>query len=196
MCFETFKTVTNTTTSQIPTTSTQTTTTLKLLKIVSNLVERQEIGQAIIDDILLDLLNYVYRECSSLAAISTQSASTMAHLKSRPVTALMTPSPFSSSTQASILQYTKELNEIKKATCNFLFQSFQLYFIWEFCARKFETICANYTSSVTDKPNPAEATSPSNELDFSMMNASPAHICDLYEFILDLLTNSVGFVGF
>ena len=46
--------------------SPSTAATLKILKIVSNLVERQEIGQAIIDDILLDLLFYVYRECCSL----------------------------------------------------------------------------------------------------------------------------------
>lgn len=41
--------------------SANTNTTLKIIKIVSNLVERQEIGQSIIDEILLDLLFYIYK---------------------------------------------------------------------------------------------------------------------------------------
>lgn len=181
--------------------SSQTSTTLKLLKIVSNLVERQEIGQAIIDDILLDLLNYVYRECSSLANMNNQSAQNMMNLKHRitgVTTTTTTLSSTSNTTQAAMLQFTKELNEIKKATCNFLFQSFQLYFIWEFCANKFEMVCARYTSSTTTiashaKPGKGDHISPSVEgIDLSMMNnVSPAQLCDLYEFILDLLTNTV-----
>jgi hypothetical protein len=48
------------------TTSPNTDSILKILKIVANLVERAEIGQAIIEDILLDLLVFVYKECLSL----------------------------------------------------------------------------------------------------------------------------------
>ena len=156
------------------------------------MVERQEIGQSIIDDILLDLLNYVYRECCSLSTMSQQSATTMMNLKTR---SMMTITGSAgnmsvSQTHASLLQYAKELNEIKKATCNFLFQSFQLYFIWEFCAKKFELICANY---VNNGGVLADSTTTSATTELNMLNVSPAHICDLYEFILDLLTNSVSF---
>lgn len=176
-----------TTTSNWP--SVQTSTTLKLLKIVSNLVERQEIGQAIINEILLDLLNYVYRECSLLSTLSNQSATTAMHLKSRSAV-MMAMNSTATSTQALLLQYAKELNEIKKATCNFLFQSFQLYFIWEFCAQKFEVICLNYTSRAKAENSPNVEHSDPN-----MINISPAHLCDLYEFILDLLTNTVGYLN-
>lgn len=41
--------------------SANTNATLKIIKIVSNLVERQDIGQSIIDEILLDLLFYIYK---------------------------------------------------------------------------------------------------------------------------------------
>lgn len=68
-------------------------------------------------------------------------------------------------------QFTKEINELKKATSNFLFQSFQLYFIWDFCAAKFEKICARIKT-------PDES------------HISPGQLCDLYEFILDLLNSA------
>lgn len=64
------------------------------------------------------------------------------------------------------------MNELKKATSNFLFQSFQLYFIWDFCANKFEKIC--------------KETAGENR-------ATPGQLCDLYEFILDLLKNAEMF---
>ena len=97
---------------------------LKIIKIVSNLVERQEIGPYIVDDVLLDLLFCIYKECS--------------HLNQSPyllMNSISLSKSFSSySNQSS--NYQQILKEIKKATCNFLFQSFQLYFIWEFCANK------------------------------------------------------------
>ena len=180
----------NTTGAHQQTTSSQTTTTLKILKIVSNLVERQEIGQAIIDDILLDLLNYVYRECCSLNTMSQQSAAQMMHLKTRSMMTITGSAGNMSVSQshATLLQYAKEHNEIKKATCNFLFQSFQLYFIWEFCAKKFDLICSNYVA------NNNTVYVPSADSELNMLNVSPAHICDIYEFILDLLTNSVSYL--
>ena len=48
-------------TSMTTSSSANTNTTLKIIKIVSNLVERQEIGQSIIDEILLDLLFYIFK---------------------------------------------------------------------------------------------------------------------------------------
>ncbi len=45
--------------------SANTNATLKIIKIVSNLVERQDIGQSIIDGILLDLLFYIYKVITS-----------------------------------------------------------------------------------------------------------------------------------
>lgn len=48
-------------TSMTSSSSANTNTTLKIIKIVSNLVERQEIGQSIIDEILLDLLFYIFK---------------------------------------------------------------------------------------------------------------------------------------
>jgi hypothetical protein len=173
---------------------------------VSNLVERQEIGQAIIDDILLDLLNYVYRECASL-----QTTTTSGFKKS-----LLGAYGYGVAHAAQQQQTSKELNEIKKATCNFLFQSFQLYFIWEFCATKFEVICQNYTTRSPPQQQQQQAGVNAGAIDgitpitdnngqqqqqqqyqyvsaseMNMMNVSPAQLCDLYEFILDLLTNSV-----
>lgn len=150
-------------------TSVNTSTTLKILKIVSNLVERQEIGQAIIDDILLDLLFYVYKECNSLIINGGVSIN---HYKKLNLNA--------NGNSQMQQQQLKELNDLKKATCNFLFQSFQLYFIWDFCAKKFEKICKNYTNQ-------------SNASHDSLNTIiSPAQLCDLYEFILDLLTNAVS----
>ena len=69
-------------------------------------------------------------------------------------------------------QFSKEMNELKKATSNFLFQSFQLYFIWDFCANKFEKICRELASE---------------------NRTTPGQLCELYEFILDLLKNAEMF---
>lgn len=78
-------------------------------------------------------------------------------------------SSFSTNNTQLSAQFAKEINELKKATSNFLFQSFQLFFIWDFCAKKFEKICHDHAS-------------PDNRI-------SPGQLCDLYEFILDLLKN-------
>lgn len=148
---------------------------LKILKIVSNLVERQEIGQAIIDDILLDLLFYVYKEFNHLNILANGiggSHSSNINMKKTPSTNVFNANATSSN---QLQQQRKELNELKKAICNFLFQSFQLYFIWDYCANKFEKICAHFTLLRMASEN----------------DISPGQLCDLYEFILDLLTNSV-----
>ncbi|CAF0777344.1 unnamed protein product [Brachionus calyciflorus] len=165
-------------------TSSSTNTTLKLLKIVSNLVERQEIGQSIIDDILLDLLFYVYKEYSNLNNGSVnlgiqhylnmkKASSNFQHVQQ----------------QQQQQQNLKESNELKKATCNFLFQSFQVYFIWEFCANKFELICKNYSNfNFGNSLQSASSHTITSENSISYVN--PGQLCDLYEFILELLANS------
>ncbi len=168
-------------------TSANTSATLKILKIVSNLVERQEIGQAIIDDILLDLLFYVFKECNTLALNSGGNTSVMKKL----ATSSSNHFHHSSSSQIQIQQqYSKELNELKKATSNFIFQSFQLYFIWNFCANKFEQICKQSTidSSTSSSTTITNYNTNNNPNDYE--NISPSQLCDLYEFILDLLTNA------
>ncbi len=163
---------------------------LKIIKIVSNLVERQEIGQSIIDEILLDLLFYIYKEYCSLVFVNSNS-SNFATTASTGISGQGHRRGHSSSSFTGIISSTngvkfeptsganstqppsKELNELKKATSNFLFQSFQLYFIWDFCANKFEKICLEQaTSTSTDS------------------RLTPGQLCDLYEFILDLLKNA------
>jgi galactitol-specific phosphotransferase system IIB component len=181
--------------------SASTNTILKIIKIVSNLVERQEIGQNIIDEILLDLLFFIYKECqaltgalSSLSSVSLSNGAAFQQAFNRA----------NAQTEAVIQQ---NLKEIRKATCNFLFQSFQLYFIWEFCANKFEKICQHFTSSgMTNNSNNNYYSGLSNggglysssSANFDSVSAntdmvvSPAQLCDLYKFILELLTNSVS----
>lgn len=127
---------------------------IRMLKIISSLIEKQEIGQIIVEDILLDLLLYVYKECESLN--NEQSTTNNANSNS-----------------------LKEKNEIVKASCNFIFQSFQLSFIWEFCANKFDSACNVYNNE-NEKP----------ALDNTTFTSTPSILCDLYAFILDL-TNLV-----
>jgi hypothetical protein len=156
--------------------------TLKILKIVSNLVERQEIGNSIVDEILLDLLFYVYKECNSLIMHGGMNSGN--HFKR-----LQTNMGSNSSTNSNLQQQNlKDLNDLKKATYNFLFQSFQMFFIWDFCAKKFEISCKNCASHHQAKMS-QENLNVNNGESFP----SPGHLCDLYEFILDLLTNAVSF---
>lgn len=167
-------------TGQASLNGTSTNSILRIIKIVSNLVERQEIGQNIIDDVLLDLLFFIHKECQYLSTSSQLNKSANVNVNSNG----LTPSQ-------------QSLKEIKKATCNFLFQSFQLYFIWDFCATKFEKVCRNYTSNNNSRAN--EMALQSNSVNsFDLLNVdtdsivSPAQLCDLYRFILDLLSNSVS----
>lgn len=112
---------------------------ISMIKIISNLVERQEIGQAIIENILIDLLLLIYHEIHEI-------------------------------------KDSKEVSEINKALANFLFQSFQFYFIWDFCASQFSNICAlNHETNDINNAN----------------LISPSLLCDLFTFILDL-TNLVS----
>ncbi|RNA34402.1 dopey-1 [Brachionus plicatilis] len=159
-------------------------TTLKLIKIISNLVERQDIGQAIIDDILLDLLFYVYKEYSFLNLNNGPvSSNVQSYLSIKKGT-----SNFQHvQQQQQQSQNLKDSNELKKAACNFLFHSFQIFFIWDFCASKFEHICKNFTSS-NRLESASSHTITSESVHSSTLN--PAQLCDLYEFILELLANS------
>ena len=145
--------------------------TLRILKIVSNLVERQDIGQSIIDEILLDLLFYVYKESCSLNNIYSQGNYGNYGNYSQPNGHKRTQSNLIVTNTVTTSNQFKELNELKKATYNFLFESFQRYFIWDFCANKFELICRNYTEMTSN----------------TFVNTTPGQLCDLYEFILDLL---------
>ncbi len=160
-----------------------TSSTLRILKIVSNLVERQDIGQSIIDEILLDLLFYVHKESctiynnnnnnnnnSNYTTNLATASSIQANSHKRTNSTIVVSNTMSVGNSSSS---SKELNELKKACYNFLFESFQRYFIWEFCANKFELICKNYS-----------------ETNSTVM---PGNLCDLYEFILDLLKTNVNY---
>lgn len=163
--------------------SPSTVTTLKLIKIISNLVERQDIGQAIIDDILLDLLFYVYKEYSFLNLNSGLNIQGFLSIKK-------TNSNFYHvQQQQQQSQNLKDSNELKKATCNFLFHSFQIFFIWDFCASKFESICKNYT--INNRLESLSSHTITTDSVYSGSTLNPAQLCDLYEFILELLANSV-----
>lgn len=163
---------------------------VKTLKIVSNLVERQEIGQSIVDEILLDLLLYVYKEACSLVSSynqgnfnyttnSTQiSHSIIGHKRTH--SNLVSSAASSSTATAGTISHFKDLDELKRATYNFLFESFQRYFIWEFCANKFEIICRTYTDLMGSSTN------------VNINLISPGQLCDLYEFILDLFQTNVN----
>lgn len=167
-------------------TSPSTTTTLKLIKIISNLVERQDIGQAIIDDILLDLLFYVYKEYSYL---NLNNGSMSSNVQSYLSVKKATSNFHHVQQQQQQSQNLKDSNELKKATCNFLFHSFQIFFIWEFCASKFESICKNYINSSCLESASSHTITSDN---FHTSTLNPAQLCDLYEFILELLANSVN----
>jgi hypothetical protein len=171
-------------------TSTNTNTTLKIIKIVSNLVERQEIGQSIIDEILLDLLFYIYKEYTSLINLHNSSGGgslNSSHGHKRAQSNLSSNSlvmSFANNNNNNInsnnnqsSQFAKEINDLKKATCNFLFQSFQLYFIWDFCAKKFDKACQQHVL---------------NGNECTARTIAPAQLCELYEFLLDLLKNAVS----
>ncbi len=68
---------------------------------------------------------------------------------------------------------SSDKNEIIKATSNFIFESFQLNFIWDFCAKQLDIACKEYRPVDGDK------------------QSKPYILCELYSFILDL-TNLVG----
>ena len=173
-----------------------TNTTLKILKIVSNLVERQEIGQSIIDEILLDLLFYVYKEYCSLQTLCNGAGggsapgfmqSSHGHKRAQSNMSTNGLAAFSTVNNHTSVQLGKEMSELKKATCSFLFQSFQLYFIWDFCASKFEKICNEHTHEA----NVFSAAFGNGNGFAHNAKTTPAQLCDLYEFILDLLKYAV-----
>ncbi len=125
----------------------------------------------------------MFRECNTLALNSGLQSSTSLKKFSTYSSGLPVGSSINSQQQQ---QFIKELNELKKATCNFLFQSFQLYFIWTFCAKKFELICRQSTLDQS-KSHPHHVMLGDNG---SGEMVSPGQLCELYEFILDLLTNA------
>ncbi len=135
---------------------------LRPFKILISLLDKPEIGSAILEDILVEIFRCMYRECMSVAGGDIQS--TLDHNKDSPhqsnsvafyyrensVSSLQGSAASTAAAKKKEVASKKDektvTGEIVK-TANLLFGSFEPHFIWDFIGRKFEKACQECETS-------------------------------------------------
>uniref|UniRef100_A0A4W3J8C0 DOP1 leucine zipper like protein A n=1 Tax=Callorhinchus milii TaxID=7868 RepID=A0A4W3J8C0_CALMI len=133
---------------------------LKPFRILISLLDKPELGPAILEDVLIEVFKTLYTQCK-------------AELN------LKAPSPYNKDhTQlSSKMRENKKTSELIK-TANLLFNSFEPYYMWDYIARWFEECCRRTLSARM------QASSGGKE----MSEYTLAEFCLLVDFLLDIVS--------
>ncbi|XP_063772963.1 protein dopey-1 isoform X2 [Pseudophryne corroboree] len=134
---------------------------LKPFRILISLLDKPELGPAILEDVLIEVFRTLYTQCKAELDLQTQ-----------------TPFSKDPAQLSSKLRENKRTAELIK-TANLLFNSFEPYYMWDYIARWFEECCrrtlhARLQSSSNDGSNPPE---------LPLIN-----FCLLVDFLLDIVS--------
>ncbi|TRY84642.1 hypothetical protein DNTS_001365 [Danionella cerebrum] len=133
---------------------------LKPFRILISLLDKPELGPAILEDVLIEVFRTLHSQCRAELDLQNQN-------------------PFSKDqTQlSSKLRENKKTAELIK-TANLLFNSFEPYYMWDYIARWFED-CCRWTQS--SQP-PARSTSSDTSAHLLV------EFCELVDFLLDIVS--------
>lgn len=157
---------------------------LRPFKVLMSLLDKPEVGSAILEDIILEIFRCMYRECiakassngsdfrSSMSASSFKDRSSMHSLLNGTVPLWSRPDA-----RFKNLEEKGVMSEIVK-TANLLFGTFEPYFIWDFIGKTFEVTCSG-SSGVNHGKAPAST---------GRDDVSIKELCVLVDFLLDKLT--------
>ncbi|KAM8952672.1 protein DOP1A isoform 2-T2 [Pelodytes ibericus] len=134
---------------------------LKPFRILISLLDKPELGPAILEDVLIEVFRTLYTQCKAELDLQTQA-------------------PFSKDPAqlSSKLRENKRTAELIK-TANLLFNSFEPYYMWDYIARWFEECCRRTLHARLNLP----VCEGSNTAELPLIN-----FCLLVDFLLDIVS--------
>ncbi|XP_067845265.1 protein dopey-1 isoform X2 [Heptranchias perlo] len=133
---------------------------LKPFRILISLLDKPELGPAILEDVLIEVFRTLYSQCKIELNLKTQPPFNKDHTQ-----------------LSSKMRENKKTSELIK-TANLLFNSFEPYYMWDYIARWFEECCRRTLSARL------QASSHGKE----MSEYSLAEFCLLVDFLLDIVS--------
>lgn len=112
-------------------------TSLRPFRMLISLLDKPEIGNAILEEVLINTCRHLYRECGSLSDQPDQDSASISRTSSFANLTKYGKKPILNKKDDKLL--TTELVK----TANLLFNSFETYFMWDFLGRTFEGTCGN-----------------------------------------------------
>ncbi|KAJ8411492.1 hypothetical protein AAFF_G00163000 [Aldrovandia affinis] len=134
---------------------------LKPFRILISLLDKPELGPAILEDVLIEVFRTLYTQCRAELDLQNQSPFSKDH-----------------SQLSSKLRENKKTAELIK-TANLLFNSFEPYYMWDYIARLFEDCCRK----ALDACEPVGAAGKSEPAELSLLE-----FCHLVDFLLDIVS--------
>ncbi|CAJ0968777.1 unnamed protein product [Ranitomeya imitator] len=133
---------------------------LKPFRILISLLDKPELGPAILEDVLIEVFRTLYTQCKAELDLQTQA-------------------PFSKDPAqlSSKLRENKRTAELIK-TANLLFNSFEPYYMWDYIARWFEECCRRTQHARLQPPSDG-----GNQSELPLIN-----FCLLVDFLLDIVS--------
>ncbi|XP_058503441.1 protein dopey-1 isoform X1 [Solea solea] len=135
---------------------------LKPFRILISLLDKPELGPAILEDVLIEVFRTLYTQCRTELDLQNQSPFSKDHTH-----------------LSSKLRENKKTAELIK-TANLLFNSFEPYYMWDYIARWFEECCRRTLNSSTG------AQRHSGSIDSPEL--SLVEFCQLVDFLLDIVS--------
>ncbi|XP_068425515.1 protein dopey-1 isoform X3 [Clinocottus analis] len=135
---------------------------LKPFRILISLLDKPELGPAILEDVLIEVFRTLHTQCRTELDLQNQSPFSKDHTH-----------------LSSKLRENKKTAELIK-TANLLFNSFEPYYMWDYIARWFEECCRRTVNSNTRAPRHA------GSLDHPEL--SLVEFCQLVDFLLDIVS--------
>ncbi|CAJ1061967.1 protein dopey-1 isoform X2 [Xyrichtys novacula] len=135
---------------------------LKPFRILISLLDKPELGPAILEDVLIEVFRTLHTQCRTELDLQNQSPFSKDHTH-----------------LSSKLRENKKTAELIK-TANLLFNSFEPYYMWDYIARWFEECCRRTLNSSTRAPQLAWS--------FDPPELSLVEFCQLVDFLLDIVS--------
>ncbi|XP_075952583.1 protein DOP1A [Anarhichas minor] len=135
---------------------------LKPFRILISLLDKPELGPAILEDVLIEVFRTLHTQCRTELDLQSQSPFSKDHTH-----------------LSSKLRENKKTAELIK-TANLLFNSFEPYYMWDYIGRWFEECCRRTANSNTRAPRHAGSSDPPE--------LSLVEFCQLVDFLLDIVS--------
>ncbi|KAF2977060.1 hypothetical protein EK904_014203 [Melospiza melodia maxima] len=103
---------------------------LKPFRILISLLDKPELGPAILEDVLIEVFRTLYTQCKAELELQTEPSFNKDHTQ-----------------LSSKLRENKKTAELIK-TANLLFNSFEPYYMWDYIARWFEECCRSQSHEI------------------------------------------------
>ncbi|KAK7886470.1 hypothetical protein WMY93_026091 [Mugilogobius chulae] len=135
---------------------------LKPFRILISLLDKPELGPAILEDVLIEVFRTLHTQCRTELDLQNQSPFSKDHTH-----------------LSSKLRENKKTAELVK-TANLLFNSFEPYYMWDYISRWFEECCRRTVNNGAQGPRHA------GTLDCPEL--SLVEFCQLVDFLLDIVS--------